>query len=94
VIHSYHVASVPRQVRTCPETGREELIVLSGFTVAGLAPMAPHALDLCNFRWRRGPQQPAAEVPQPRQRASVARVGARWLLVAGGVSHQVGSTGK
>ena len=40
------------QVRLSPVTGREELVVLGGLTIMGLASMEPLALDLMQFDWR------------------------------------------
>lgn len=78
------------QVRTCPETGHEELVVVKGAdpeAPSSVSGMLPFALDLQSFTWRRGPWRDVAShvaMPASRQRPGTTRVAGKWLLVAGG----------
>lgn len=79
------------QLYTNPHTGREELVVVGGYSGNELAPMTPFSLDMETFVWRRGPRagfQQQGRLPQPRQRAACMRVGG-WLLVHGGATANV-----
>lgn len=78
-----------------PETGREELVLVGGWTDGGrghggLAPMEPYTLDLTSWRWRRwrAAGGAAGALPPRRQRAAAVRVTRRWLLVSGGSSEK------
>ena len=65
------------QLRTSPETGRTELVVLSGYANALLANMRPYSLDVATMVWASHPGQappkgPGFSLPLPpgRQRAA------------------------
>ena len=84
------------QVRRCPETGHEELVVLAGYCNNVLAAMNPHRLDLTTWRWvtesglvPNPGHGDALALPTPRQRAAAETVGDKWLLVLGGSPTQV-----
>ena len=84
------------QLRRCPETGHEELVVLAGYCNNVLADMHPHRLDLTTWRWVKEsglvPNPGHGDVlalPSPRQRAAAETVGDKWLLVLGGSPTQV-----
>ena len=84
------------QVRRCPETGHEELVVLAGYCNNVLADMNPHRLDLTTWSWVRESglvpnpgHGDALALPSPRQRAAAETVGDKWLLVLGGSPTQV-----
>lgn len=78
------------QVRICPETGHEELVVITGPDQENTRPhggMLPFALDLRSFAWRRGAfRNPAAHlaIPAARQRPGKVKLAGRWLLVGEG----------
>lgn len=87
------VLTITVQLHIDPSTGREELVVVGGYSGNELAPMVPFALDLQSFTWRRGPwagclQHVGSRLPKPRQRAACMRVG-HWLLVHGGATANV-----
>lgn len=84
------------QVRVCPETGHEELVVLAGYCNNELAPLNPHRLDLTTWHWVREPglvpnpgPRDAHVLPTPRQRTASEVVGNKWLLLMGGSPTQV-----
>ena len=84
------------QVRQCPETGHEELVVLAGYCNNVLADMNPYRLDLTTWQWWREPglvpnpgPGDALKLPMPRQRAAADVVGKKWLLLLGGSPTQV-----
>lgn len=78
------------QVRLCPETNHEELVVITGSnpTVAASAGgMLPYVLDLTTFAWRDGPWRRLGAhvlVPGARQRPGSTRVAGKWLLMSEG----------
>lgn len=78
------------QVRVSPETGHEELVVITGPDQENSRPhggMLPFALDLQTFAWRRGAfRHPAAHVaiPAARQRPGKVKLAGQWLLVGEG----------
>jgi hypothetical protein len=78
------------QVRVCPGTGDEELVVVTGPDQENSRPhggMLPFALDLRTFAWRHGAfRSPAAHVaiPAARQRPGKVKLAGQWLLVGEG----------
>ena len=83
------------QVRVCPETGHEELVVITGPDQENSRPhggMLPFALDLHSFAWRHGLyRKPAAHVaiPAARQRPGKVKLAGQWLLVGEGTPQPV-----
>jgi hypothetical protein len=78
------------QVRGSPETGHEELVVITGPDQENSRPhggMLPYLLDLTTFAWRHGNfRDPAAHVavPAARQRPGKVKLAGQWLLVGEG----------
>jgi hypothetical protein len=84
------------QVRVSPSTGREELVVIGGYSSSLLAEMRPFTLDLETLYWRcwpgveRGGKRDVT-LPAPRQRMGAMRVTQEWLLISGGSPTSVGA---
>jgi hypothetical protein len=75
------------QVRRSPLTGREELVVVGGYTASLLAEMKPFTLDLETLYWRCWPgvkEGDSLPLPTPRQRMAAMRITHDWFLVSGG----------
>jgi hypothetical protein len=85
-----HANLSPLQVRVSPETGHEELVVITGPDQENSRPhggMLPCVLDLSTFAWRHGAfRHPAAHVaiPAARQRPGKVKLAGQWLLVGAG----------
>jgi hypothetical protein len=85
---------VAMQVRVSPQTGREELVVVGGYSESLLAEMRPFTLDLDTMCWRCWPglreqDLDTLQLPVPRQRMAANRITPTWLLISGGCPSSV-----
>lgn len=85
------------QLRVSPQTGREELVLIGGYSSSMLAEMRPFTLDLESLYWRAWPGlrekggEDDVSLPSPRQRMGCMRVTADWFLICGGSPTSVGA---
>eukprot|EP00243_Klebsormidium_subtile_P007715 TRINITY_DN3473_c0_g3_i6.p1 TRINITY_DN3473_c0_g3~~TRINITY_DN3473_c0_g3_i6.p1 ORF type:complete len:540 (-),score=47.64 TRINITY_DN3473_c0_g3_i6:469-2088(-) len=80
-VRSLHLTTVHEDL----VTGRQRLILVGGFKNAEqrLADMTPYALDLRTFEWEH-PKLSAEDLPPPRHRSAISKVGNDKVMIVGG----------